>query len=140
MTDEPVSVLIADDEKVCRNILGLYLRGFGHSVYVARDGHDALTALRANVDVIGLVILDVLMPGPGSVGLFQGIREIAPNLPVLFTLGVCADGPEICPADAARTAFLQKPFTRAQLADAVRDLLNAPARSSLGASGESHVR
>lgn len=124
------NVLIADDEQLCRDILSLYLQGLGCRVHLTTNGRDAIAAFKDNADLIDLVVLDVCMPGPGSLGVFESIRAIDSSVPVLFCSGMFADGPDVRPPNAARTAFLPKPFTRDQLRQILDGLLNCTAVSA----------
>ena len=119
------NVLIADDEQLCRDILSLYLRGLGCRVHVTTNGTDAIAAFKDNADQIDLLVLDVCMPGPGSVGVFESIRAIDPSVPVLFCSGTFADGPDVRPSSATRAAFLPKPFTRDQLREILDHLIHS---------------
>ena len=134
-------VLIADDEQLCRDILSLYLRGLGCQVHVTTNGSDAIAAFKDNADQIDLVVLDVDMPGPGPIGVFESIRSVDPSVPVLFCSGMFADGPTVRPPDAARTAFLPKPFTRDGLREILDGLLTcatAPCDLHVGSNPSRH--
>jgi diguanylate cyclase (GGDEF)-like protein len=56
----PARVLIADDDRLARELLASVLRGAGHTVEVASDGQEAVD--RAAQGGFDLVLLDVVMP------------------------------------------------------------------------------
>jgi DNA-binding response OmpR family regulator len=69
-------VLVVDDEANIRRIVASYLRADGFEVAEAADGRAALAAFgRAEPD---LVILDVMMPGPGRGASFTVTLPLAP--------------------------------------------------------------
>lgn len=116
-------VLIADDESVHRRILEFYLGSFGCRVYSANNGHEVLTACREGAEGIRLVVLDIRMPGPSPIRLYQQIREVRPELPVLFCSGAPPDDPEICCVSEHGLQLLSKPFRRSQLQQAIKAAL-----------------
>ena len=54
-------VLVVDDEEINREILGMILEG-SYEVMYASDGQEALDTMRAFSDILGLVLLDIMMP------------------------------------------------------------------------------
>lgn len=120
---ERADVLIADDESVHRRILEFYLGSLGCKVHAADDGHQVLAACRDGAEGIRLVVLDVRMPGPSPIRLYRQIREIRPDLPVLFCSGAPPDDPEICSVSEHGLQLLSKPFRRSQLQRAMVSVL-----------------
>ncbi|HET6495361.1 MAG TPA: response regulator transcription factor [Thermoleophilia bacterium] len=79
-----MKVLIADDHEIVRRGLREILADefTGLEVYEARDGHEALAAVREqDIDV---VLLDINMPGRGGLGVLEELKEIRPKLPVVI--------------------------------------------------------
>ena len=74
----PTKVLLADDERLGRNMLERWLREWGYEVVVVTNGEDALSALAQDSEV-RLVILDWVMPklsGPEACAKIRaGARE-----------------------------------------------------------------
>ena len=103
-----------------RQIVGGTLRELGFDVIEAGDGAEAL-AVAASAPPVALLVTDVVMPRMGGRELAARMRERAPGLRVLFVSGY-TDGALGDAGDPA-TAFLPKPFMAAELADAVRVLL-----------------
>ena len=54
-------VLVVEDERINREILGNILQG-GYEVVFAEDGQRAVDILRADYDTISLILLDLMMP------------------------------------------------------------------------------
>ncbi|MHB9028001.1 MAG: sigma-54-dependent transcriptional regulator [Candidatus Latescibacterota bacterium] len=86
-----VSILIVDDEKVQREMLGGYLQKKGHTVHLAASGGDALEIVRANT--VDIVITDQKMPGMTGVELAAKLHEEHPNLStvVITAFGTIGD-------------------------------------------------
>ncbi|MBA3841974.1 MAG: response regulator [Actinobacteria bacterium] len=104
-------ILIVDDEKVVRELLAQMLRQQGYNVTVAASAREA-RALDASWDVL---VTDVVMPETDGVRLS---RELDARY-VLFISGY--DQEALVTSDAS---FLQKPFSRDDLARSVRSLLD----------------
>ena len=80
-------ILLADDEESVRNYFGRALEEEGFSVVFARDGDEALSALKSkNVD---LAVLDVNMPGRDGFSVLKWLRQEDKNgLPVIILSGL----------------------------------------------------
>jgi CheY-like chemotaxis protein len=89
----------------------LLLEDAGFVVRTAASGEEALRMVGDGTR-IGLILLDVSMPGmPGPV-LRLRLREIAPDLPVVYLTGAAYEGAE-------GDRVLQKPISRQRLVSAV---------------------
>ncbi len=85
------SILIVDDEKVQREMLGGYIRKKGHEVRLAASGEEALdTLLDTHVDI---VITDQKMPGMTGIELAAKLYEECPTIAtvVLTAFGTISD-------------------------------------------------
>jgi signal transduction histidine kinase len=116
------TVLVVEDDADVRLVTVSRLESLGYEVKTAVDGLSALKQISANPDV-RLALLDVVMPG-GMDGhaLADEIEKIAPQVKLLLTSGY---SPRMASGDnPKKRAFLSKPATRAQLAQAMRALLD----------------
>lgn len=78
-------VLIADDEADVRTLLQRTLELAGHEVRVARDGNQALAALREGpVDV---AVVDIYMPGKDGIETIMDIRRRHPDTKIIAITG-----------------------------------------------------
>ena len=73
MNVESKSVLVADDQRVIRNIVRFKLEHAGFTVVTAQDGTEAWDLLLAGD--FGLVITDYSMPGMNGEDLCRRMRE-----------------------------------------------------------------
>ncbi len=116
----PVSVLVVDDSLTIRNIVIKNLAALSFSdVDVAEDGHAALDRLREKQ--YGLVISDWEMPNMGGEQLLKTLRQDPKwhKMPVIMITGTGTRGASWL---AGANAYLQKPFTEADFAKAVRSV------------------
>jgi CheY-like chemotaxis protein len=117
-------VLIIDDEAALRKSMSRALSRLGYQVEVADNGSHGARMVEQAPWVYDLVILDMMMPEMGGVETFERIRGIRPDLKVLLCSGYSSDGErgELLKEEA--TGFLEKPFDTAELAAAVRGILD----------------
>ena len=118
------TVLVVEDEADVRRMSERILTRAGYRVLTAGDVDDALRL--STVADIDLMLTDVVMPGMTGPELVDRIRGARADLKVIFMSGyshrVLAH--ERLDHDA-RSAFIEKPFTREELQLAVRELLDA---------------
>jgi len=135
------TVLVVEDEEPLRNLVTEVLRHAGYTVFDAATGAEALETWRRHRREIDLLLTDVMMPeGMSGRELAEKILAEEPRLRVLLTSGYPM---EAIQAETARPehAFLQKPFSPASLARAVRECLDAQpaaARSTTAEAAHAH--
>ena len=78
---------MVDDEEMVRRTADTALRRAGHSVLTAVDGFDAVRVFRKNVSDIGLVLLDLTMPGIDGEQTLQELRMIRKDVKVILSSG-----------------------------------------------------
>ncbi|MBX5134021.1 PAS domain S-box protein [Rhizobium lentis] len=106
-------VAVDDDGLVLMNTT-LMLEDLGHTVFEAMAGPEALDILRK--EPVDLVICDHAMPRMTGAQLAEAIRSEWPEMPIILATGY-ADLPD--GAGAANLPRLGKPFSQAQLAEAI---------------------
>lgn len=122
-SQEPVrgsgGILLVDDEAILRAVGRDLLEELGYTVYLAEDGEQALQQYAARYDQIVLVLLDMIMPRMAGKETFLRLRELDPQVRVLFCSGFHREGTaEELVALGAR-GFIQKPYRRSDLSRAV---------------------
>ena len=117
-------VLVCEDDDDVRAYSVDSLRELGYRVLEAFDGPSALRLL-AGGGRVDLLFSDVVLPG-GMTGaeLAAEARVIRPGLPVLFTTGYARDAIVHHGRLDAGVELLTKPFTYADLAARVRDVID----------------
>ncbi|MDK4735267.1 PAS domain-containing sensor histidine kinase [Rhizobium sp. CNPSo 3490] len=106
-------VAVDDDGLVLMNTT-LMLEDLGHTVFEAMAGPEALDILRK--EPVDLVICDHAMPRMTGAQLAEAIRSEWPEMPIILATGY-ADLPD--GDGAANLPRLGKPFSQAQLAEAI---------------------
>jgi two-component system cell cycle sensor histidine kinase/response regulator CckA len=114
-------ILLVEDEDPVRVVAERALTRQGYQVTSARDGEEGLELVQQG-GRFDLVVSDVVMPTMGGPAMARHIREIAPELPVLFMSGYAEEQlrKEIGIANAW---FMPKPFSVQQLSEKVGDVL-----------------
>ncbi len=119
------SVLLVEDEDAVRRVVLRQLDGAGYAVREAATPHEALRLFAADPQSVDVLLTDVVMPGMSGTQLASRLRELRPDLPVLFmsgyTAGPAPGGHEL-PRDGS---LLHKPFDRTALLTALRRTLHA---------------
>lgn len=117
------TVLIVDDEAESIQAEEAMLKRLGYDVLIAKSGTEAIGIYRENKELIDLVTLDMIMPGMGGKETFEQLRQINPDLKVLFIsgYGINHDIEEIVQDDLC--GFLQKPFNIVALSQKINDIL-----------------
>jgi DNA-binding NtrC family response regulator len=90
---------------------------------------EALAIASGHVGEIDLVASDVVMPKMNGRPLVEKLLETRKGMKVLFMSGYTDDEVMRRGVIDGRTAFLQKPFTPAQLAKKIRDVLDQKGQS-----------
>jgi len=112
------TVLVVDDENLLLTMAETILTDYGYKVLTANSGPKALALLSREDVKADLVMTDLVMPGMGGRELVERIRQLAPRMRILCTSGY------VMPSDKQTgTAYLQKPFTSAELLSKVKQIL-----------------
>jgi PAS domain S-box-containing protein len=118
------TILLVEDEAGIRELATDFLTGRGYMVLTAMDGTEALRMAHGHEDLIHLLVTDMVMPNVGGKELAQRLRQVRPEIKVLFMSGY-PDHPALTVADdQVQTTVLQKPFSLDMLAHKVRNLLD----------------
>jgi two-component system cell cycle sensor histidine kinase/response regulator CckA len=115
------TVLLVEDEDMVRAVAERALSRQGYKVLTANDGEQGLEVL-AGDEKIDLLISDVVMPNMDGPSMVAQARHSHPDLPVLFMSGYAEEQLRKS-IGIANVAFLPKPFSVSQLAEAARDAL-----------------
>jgi len=102
------SILIVDDEKNMRFVVGRALSGAGHDVREAASGEDALKTFGEAIP--DLVILDQRMPGMGGLATLSEIKKEHPDMPVIMLTAHGNVESAVQAMKAGATEYLTKPF------------------------------
>ncbi|MFS0735417.1 CHASE3 domain-containing protein [Sphingomonas sp. 1P06PA] len=116
-------ILVVEDEQRVRHFSVDALRELGYTAISAGSGAEALILLREQPS-IALLFTDVVMPEMDGRRLADAALHERPGLRVLYTTGYTRNAVVHNGMLDAGVAFLPKPFTIAQLARKVREVLD----------------
>jgi PAS domain S-box-containing protein len=116
------TILFVEDAETVRVIVAETLRSYGYTVLEAGSGAEAIR-LVADSGAPDLLLTDMVMPGMSGRELAARLAADHAGLAVLYTSGYPADA-EVQASIGPRAAYVQKPYDPAQLAAAVRLLLD----------------
>jgi len=124
------TILLVEDDHAVRSSIAHLLTEAGYRLLQARDGDQAVRLARAHSGAIDLLISDVVMPGMRGDEVASHVQELHQETKVLFISGY----PVQASVAAAGAQSLYKPFSRVQLAEKIRDVLDQrPEASPAGA-------
>ncbi len=121
------TVLVCEDDEEVRAYSAEVLRELGYRVLEAADGPAAMALLRNKSTKIDLLFTDVVLPGgmSGAV-LAKQAAEIRPELKTLFTTGYARNAIVHHGRLDPGVELITKPFSYADLATRIRDMLDKP--------------
>lgn len=122
------TVMLVEDEDAVRMFGARALRNKGYNVVEAASGEEALEILKTDAESIDVLITDVVMPGLDGPAMIRKVREIHPDMRVVFISGYTEDSfRKRLDEDSGEIHFLPKPFTLQQLAGVVKEVMPDPA-------------
>jgi len=86
------TILVVEEELVVCAVAQAILRNSGYTVLTAPDGASALNALREHPTDVGLILLDMTMPGMTTDEIVQAIRTLNSTVRILLTSGYAPGG------------------------------------------------
>lgn len=114
-------VLVLDDEFVVRQLMVEILERAGYAVEAAARPLRALERLAQGA--FDVLVTDLVMPELSGLDVLQRVREAAPGLPVVLVTGQGTDENLARAVELGAAAVLEKPFSHAQLREAVASVL-----------------
>lgn len=114
--DLPLVLLVEDDPRV-REVGRRILESSGCRVIEAADGESALELYVEHVHEVALVVLDVVLPRLSGRKVFEEIRRLQSEVPVVFTTGFDPASPAGKEDGQLANHTLAKPYDRRQLVE-----------------------
>lgn len=109
----PERILIVDDERPMAHAVARALERKGYQCRVFFDGHEALQGFKA--EGADLVITDQRMPTMSGITLLQHLKELAPDLPVIFLTAYADVARAVEAMKLGAFDYLTKPFDNNEL-------------------------
>ena len=118
------TVLLVDDEDMIIDVGKPILEQMGYNVLTAAGGKEALDIYEKNKQEIGIVVLDMIMPGMGGGDTYDRLKELNPNIKVLLSSGYSINGQATKILERGCDGFIQKPFNVMGLSRKIRGILD----------------
>ena len=119
------TLLLVEDEDPVRLFSARALRNKGYKVIEAKSGEAALEIITAGTEKVELLITDVVMPRMDGPNLVRQVRELHPDMKVIFISGYTEDAFRKRLDRDSDIHFLPKPFSLKQLAGKVKEVMLA---------------
>lgn len=123
------TVLVVDDEPGVRDVVVEILNEAGMRSLAARDGEEALRLFEKHGKEIGLVLLDLSMPGIGGKETFRRLMRIDPGIPVILSSGFNESEATEDLASLPPAGFIQKPYRWDTLLDTLVQVIRSSRRA-----------
>lgn len=117
---EQLHILVVDDEAKIRTMLRRYLAEEGFVVSEAADGAAARVIL--DREPIGLVLLDLMLPGEDGISLARHIRQHS-TIPVIMLTGKDDVIDRVAGLEAGADDYMAKPFHLREVLARIRTVL-----------------
>lgn len=118
------TILVIDDEEMLIMLLSDFLSNSGYKVLTANNGLEGLEVFKKNKDQIDLIVSDIGMPKMGGMETFIKIKEIKPDVKLIFSSGFLEiDKKEELKKHGA-LGFIQKPYQGDEIREMISNLIN----------------
>jgi len=118
--DRPNHVVVVDDDREIRKLLGEYLERNGYRVSLATDGREMRRVLEASRP--DLVVLDVMLPGEDGLALCRELRA-GRDLPVIMLTARADEVDRVLGLEMGADDYLTKPFSPRELLARIKNIL-----------------
>ncbi len=119
------TILLVEDEPLILKYSREMVQSLELQVIAVDNGKEALQIFEERGKDIDVVILDMIMPGLDGWAVFQRLKKADPQIRVIITSGYTADQRIDQIVSDQRHAYLNKPYTREELAGTIAAVLAA---------------
>ena len=107
-----IILVVEDDPSIRRGIVDA-LRFSGYQPRQAADGHEGLRA--ALHDSYDLLLLDLILPGPGGLDILAALRSARPTVPVIILTAKGDEADRVAGLEGGADDYVVKPFSVREL-------------------------
>ena len=115
------TILVVDDEEAIRQLTCQTLESYGYRTLGASNGAEALVVLERSDPAVNLVLTDMMMPVMDGAALAAKLAKSHPDIPIIATSGLNANGGVARASLSGVKHFLSKPFTTETLVQLVAE-------------------
>jgi CheY-like chemotaxis protein len=116
-------ILVVDDEASIVGITKQTLEAFNYRVVTAEDGAQAIAIFAGQREKIAAVITDMMMPIMDGAALIAALRRLDPEVRIIASSGLEANGRAVRAVNAGVKHFLQKPYSADAMLRVLREAL-----------------
>ncbi len=113
-------ILIVEDQQAILDMGKEVLASLGYKVLTARNGQQAIDMYKAHADEIKLIMMDVVMPVMSGSQAARQIRQINPQVKIIFSTGYDKD----TQSNLVNETVITKPFKISSLSQVIRRQLD----------------
>jgi len=117
------TILLVEDEAGVRQLIRDMLRFYGYNVVEAEDQRHAIELCSRHEVKLDLLLTDVLMPNMSGPELVKQLRQLRPDLKVIYLSGHSRDRLSVSGLDQDTEHFIQKPVVPEFLTSRIRKVL-----------------
>ncbi|SHO53507.1 CheR family methyltransferase [Desulfopila aestuarii] len=117
-------ILLVDDEEMLNVVNKRILEKLGYQITAMNDSLQALNVFRCQPDAFDLVITDQTMPNMSGADLSCNLLKTRPDIPIILCTGYSSLISEEQARIMGIKGFIMKPFTKRDLGNVVRMVLN----------------
>ena len=113
-------ILVVDDHREIRDLLGRYLGKHGYRVTLAEGGAAMRRAIKGGA--IDLVVLDLMMPGEDGLTLCRELRA-AGDMPIIMLTAMAEETDRVVGLELGADDYVTKPFNPRELLARIKAVL-----------------
>ena len=125
---EKKTILMADDDDILREVVWESLLSAGYEVVAKRNGTELLDYFKEHAEQVNLVLIDLVMPGMGGGSVSEMIRDLSPEVPILFMTGFDRETAFEKAGHLDHSKVITKPFSMELLYKSVEELTKKPSK------------
>lgn len=112
-------ILIADDDRIVHESLGIYLKSEGYEILDVYDGEAAIAALDSDV---ALCVLDIMMPKMSGIDVCKQIRKVS-RVPIIMLTAKGEEIDRILGLELGADDYIVKPFSPREVVARIKAVL-----------------
>ncbi|MCI0471055.1 MAG: sigma-54 dependent transcriptional regulator [Candidatus Aminicenantes bacterium] len=113
MFQNPIKILVIDDDVSIRNMLSIVLKKSGYEVTAADSSESALKRLKT--ESFDLIISDIKMPGISGIELLKKTKTLHPEVPVIMITAFASANDAVEAMKLGAEDYITKPFNLDEL-------------------------
>jgi len=114
-------LLLVEDDRDLGNVLFQYLKLQQFDIVLARTGEEGLDLFKNND--VGLCLLDIMLPGMDGISLAIKLRDIAPDVPIIFLTARTSKEDILKGLKLGADDYITKPFEPEELVLRINNIL-----------------